>query len=592
MIKLVVAIFFSLLLAGASPLNSAQIDNSWSEEEMGDPGDAQGEKIELRLLPEEKKFSAGLSCDDKTSSCYFKLAYFLGDGFDLSKKQRRNILYIPGGPGAIVDSENRSAILRLLEKKHNVVYFHPRGMAQSSIDGSREYDRFLRADYVVEDIEKLRQAILQSRPWDAIYAHSWGTVIAQRYAAKYGKPKDAPAKVMSLILSGPVDRHRSGTHDARTRMTIANLRAIYSYYRSQNAAACRCETMSFLKPIVTDFANPQISTFGGRLSASDNFCFLRADLLNKITSRLEKLILEIEQNYASADSIVDNFSALKKDQDFQARFGKYPVELFAAIRFIQMSGAPEKDALVFVADSRNRINAALLIAHYLTAEDPRRCSLKGELFKGAAPACEYCERLRAARDEVRALGRGPESRRGNYVYGVYDGVTRWIPGVIGATGCFYGKDMESFAAQTGYNHRFIREQVGKIGIVEDEQICPWNPREHRHEVPTLLIKGSRDTVVAGCQAEDFYANGIQSGRAVLLEFRGLGHDLSVGNLYYGADPSIWSRRFAGLLEDFLRLSSSPAQFRSNAQVLAKIRQLKASDRSHDPNLVTQCGNKS
>jgi pimeloyl-ACP methyl ester carboxylesterase len=456
MIKLVTVVLFSLLLAGASSLNPAQIGDSWSEEEMGDPGDAQGEKLALRLLPEGEKVLANFSCDDKTSSCYFKLAYFLGDGFDLSKKQRRNILHIPGGPGAIVDSENRSATLRLLEKKHNVVYFHPRGMAQSAIDGSKEYDRFLRADYIVDDIEKLRQAILKSRPWDAIYAHSWGTVIAQRYTAKYGK-----SKVQSLILSGPVDRHRSGTHDARTRMTIANLKAIYDYYRSQNGAACRCQSMSFLKPLVTDFANPQISTFGGRLGANDNFCFLQAEVLEKIIAQFEKTIAEIEANYGSADSVVDNFRSLKKDHDFQARFGKYPVELFAAIRFIQMSGAPEKDALVFVADSRNRVNAALLIAHYLTAENPLRCSLKEELFKAAAPVCEYCERLRAARDELRALRGGRESKRGSYVYGVYDGVTRWMPGVIGATGCFYGKDMEKFAAQTGDDHRFIRDQVGK-----------------------------------------------------------------------------------------------------------------------------------
>ncbi len=53
----------------------------------------------------------------------------------------------------------------------------------------------------------------------------------------------------------------------------------------------------------------------------------------------------------------------------------------------------------------------------------------------------------------------------------------------------------------------------------------------RHEVATLLMKGSRDTVVAGCQAEDFLINGLKDGRRVLLEFKGLGHDMSVGNLY-------------------------------------------------------------
>jgi pimeloyl-ACP methyl ester carboxylesterase len=585
MIGALIILCCAISLAGPLPLFAGQVSDSWTREEMGNPGDAVGSQLTLPLLPYGKEYPADFVCADKSSPCTFQLAYFFGDGFDLDKKQRKNILYIPGGPGAIVDSESRSATLRLLEKKHNVVYFHPRGMAQSFIDGGKDYDRFLRADYVVEDIEKLRQAVLKSKPWDVIYAHSWGTVIAQRYAVKYGRSKDA--KVKSLILSGPVDRHRDDTHGARTRMTIENLKAIFQYYRSQTAANCLCQSTSFLKPIITDYGNPQISTFGSSLSASDNFCFLKTAVVDKIVKQLEAIIPEIDANYGSADFIVDNFGYLKKDQSFQARFGKYPVELFAAIRYLQMSGAPEKDALVFVSDSRNRINAALLIAHYVTAESPSRCRSKDVLSSAAAAECEYCERFRAARDELRARMGGRESRRGNYVYGVYDGVARWISSVMGEKSCFFGKDMEGFAAQTSDEKRFVREQVKKIGIVADEKICPWNPADYRHDVPTLLIKGSRDAVIAGCQAEDFYSNGIERGSGVLLEFRGLGHDLSVGNLYYGADPSIWSKRFSSLLEDFVRMPSA-VKFRSDAGVKRKLRELKVSDRSRDPKLTASC----
>jgi pimeloyl-ACP methyl ester carboxylesterase len=583
MISALLAYCFWFSFAGASLLFAGDSIDRWSAEEMGDPGDAVGALLTLPLLPYGKESAGKFYC---AQPCEFQLAYFFGEGFDLDKKQRKNILYIPGGPGAIVDSESRPAALRLLEKKHNIVYFHPRGMAQSFINGSEEYDRFLRAEYVVEDIEKLRQAALKSRPWDAIYAHSWGTVIAQRYAAKYGSSKDP--KVKSLILSGPVDRHRENTHNARTRMTIDNLKAIFQYYRSQGAVHCRCDSTSFLKSIVTDYANPQISTFASSLAASDNFCFLKPVLADKILQQLETVITEIDENYGSAGFIVDNFRHLKNDPAFQARFAKYPVELFAAIRYLQMSGAPEKDALVFAADSRNRINAALLIAHYLTAEYPSRCGTKDVLSSGAAATCEYCERFRAARDELRARMNGRESQRGNYVYGVYDGVARWITAVMGVKGCFFGKDMARFAEQTGEGKRFARAQVKKIGIVADEKICPWNPAGYRHEVPTLLMKGGRDTVVAGCQAEDFYRNGIRSGRAVLLDFRGLGHDLSVGSLYYGADPSIWSKRFVSLLEDFVKLASA-AKFRGAAEVKRKLRQLKADDRSADAKLTAYCG---
>ena len=559
---------------------------------MGDRGDADGIALKLRLLPEGEDFPPNFNCRDKPASCEFRLAYFRGADFDLNKKHRRNILYIPGGPGAIVDSESRTAALRLLEKKHNVVYFHPRGMAQSAIDGSKDYDRFLRAGYVVEDIERLRQAVLDSRPWDAIYAHSWGTVVAQRYAAKYGRPKDSSPKVMSLILSGPVDRHRSDSHGARTRMTIENLRAIFRYYRSQDGADCRCESTAFLRPLVTDFANPQISTFGGFLTANDNLCFLKTDVADKVIAKLEQMIPEIDENYGSADFIVDHFNVLKRDEDFQKRFGRYPAELFAAVRYLQMTGAPEKDALVFTADSRNRINAALLIAHYLTAEVPTRCRAKDALAGAAAAACEYCERFRAARDELRARMSGRESQRGNYVYGVYDGVARWITAVMGEKGCFSGKDMEKFAAQSGSDKRFSRDQVKKIGIVAAEKICPWNPAGYRHAVPTLLLKGSRDAVIAGCQAEDFFKNGIDAKQGVLLEFRGLGHDLSAGNMYFGSDPSIWSKRFASLLEDFIKLSSSPGKFRGDPQVRAKLARLKAADRSAKPDPTERCATNS
>ena len=94
----------------------------------------------------------------------------------------------------------------------NVVYFDVRGTGFSVIPESNDYDQFLRADYVVEDIETLRKRLtgecatwdvpdwkLQRRellPWDAIYAHSWGTIVAQKYAAKY------PNMVRKLILVG------------------------------------------------------------------------------------------------------------------------------------------------------------------------------------------------------------------------------------------------------------------------------------------------------------------------------------------------------------------------------------------------------
>lgn len=579
-----------LMLIGMAPVNAGQGGaDSWTPREMGDPGQLKGKALKLPFLPEDRSFPAEFRCKEKASSCEFELAYFLGDGFDLSKKQRLSILYIPGGPGAIVDPSNRSAALRLLEAKHNVVYFHPRGVAKSAIDGDRLYDQFLRADYVANDIERLRQELLKSRPWDAIYGHSWGTVIAQRYAAKYAQAKDPNPKVRSLILTGPVDRHRASTQKARAETIVENFKLIVTYYRTQGAGKCQCESPSYLKSKVTDFSAPQIGMVGDSLEASDNFCFLTDKLIDDIVGRLRKVVATIDQEFGSADFIVDNFQALKKDKEFQSRFSRFPIEFFAAVRYLQMSGAPEKDGLVFVADSRSRVNAAFIIAHDLMETNAGSCNLKDPIFSDASGECYYCDRLKAAREKQREQIGGRESERGSYVFGVYDGVTRWLPVMMGTEGCFTGKDIGDFAKRTGAGKEFGRDQAKKIGVVSGEKVCPWNPTNFRHEVPTLLVKGSRDAVVAGCQAEDFLVSGLKDGRRVLLELRGMGHDLSVSNLYGGLEVSPWSKRFAGLLEDFIKLSPNVAKFRADNSVRANLEKLKASDRTRDPNLASRCG---
>ena len=80
-----------------------------------------------------------------------------------------------------------------------------------------------------------------------------------------------------------------------------------------------------------------------------------------------------------------------------------------------------------------------------------------------------------------------------------------------------------------------------------------------------------------------------SARTVRDMLRGMGHDLSVSNLYGGLEVSPWSKRFAGLLEDFIKLSPNVAKFRADNSVRANLAKLKASDRTRDPNLASRCG---
>ncbi len=62
---------------------------------------------------------------------------------------------------------------------------------------------------------------------------------------------------------------------------------------------------------------------------------------------------------------------------------------------------------------------------------------------------------------------GRESLRANYVYGVYDGVARWIAVMMGEQGCFTGKDLEAFANHGDDGKKFGRDQAKRIGAVAE-----------------------------------------------------------------------------------------------------------------------------
>ena len=123
----------------------------------------------------------------------FNLYYFTGENFDKRNPARKTILYISGGPGQIQTFDKLA--LGRLEKTHNVVYFHLRGAGLSVVPPSNLYDKYLRAEHAIEDIEKLRAGVLETtrgekKPWDAIYGFSYGTVLAQRYARKYPEERE------------------------------------------------------------------------------------------------------------------------------------------------------------------------------------------------------------------------------------------------------------------------------------------------------------------------------------------------------------------------------------------------------------------
>jgi fermentation-respiration switch protein FrsA (DUF1100 family) len=61
-------------------------------------------------------------------------------------------------------------------------------------------------------------------------------------------------------------------------------------------------------------------------------------------------------------------------------------------------------------------------------------------------------------------------------------------------------------------------------MIPGEAIYPWNPGYYKHSVPTLILKGGADAVIAGGQAESFYKDDLSNRKdSVLMKIPGMGH---------------------------------------------------------------------
>ena len=163
-----------LMLIGMAPVNAGQGGaDSWTPREMGDPGQLKGKALKLPFLPEDRSFPAEFRCKEKASSCEFELAYFLGDGFDLSKKTASQYPLYTRRAGSYRRSKQplrrfapsgSEAQRSLLPPARYGQERHRRGPALRSISARR---------LCCERHRKTSPGTLKSRPWDAIYGHNW-----------------------------------------------------------------------------------------------------------------------------------------------------------------------------------------------------------------------------------------------------------------------------------------------------------------------------------------------------------------------------------------------------------------------------------
>ncbi|MGZ8454868.1 MAG: alpha/beta fold hydrolase [Candidatus Binatia bacterium] len=579
-----------LLVTGSTYAGESGESYHWTPAEMSTrPASRSGQLMRkiaaVRLLPDDIAMPKDIDCHD--DPCRFDLYYFFGKGFNLARPARKNILFIAGGPGQLVDNVSQMArMVGHLEAHHNVVYFDLRGGGRSVIPASNKFDRFLRGEYVADDIERIRKAVLNHKPWDAIYSHSWGALPAQLYAARFGSNK-----VKTLILSAPVVRDRD-THGARARMTAANLKLILTTYRSPPGQPCDCRDRK-LPVAVQTFLGTATEKLGEVSAlvdarASYNFCFIDVEQANWLGDSLEKLLSEIEARFGSVDFVTDHYDQLLKSGDAGSR-PRFPREFYSAIKTLQFTGAPESGVKPYAGDFARQIDAALVIGHYLTlalesasgsATVTRRCAASSPFLKNAQCATGYCKIIAPAKLAGQRDGQ-LESIRANRVLGLYDGVARALvrPGMIerDSSDCFTGKDVTEFAAGSD-GKELLRGEAKKLGAIAAEKICPWTPKNHPHKVRTLILKGARDTVIAGCQAEDFYRDGLKGERA-LLEFRGTGHAMYAASFNFIGDRTVYAESLRVVLERFMDLPV--ARLRTDKLVTGNIDKLQAIFREPD-----------
>ena len=541
----VMALYLALAVYGCST-------HEWKTEDMDS---RRRPFIEAELLP------GSSLCGFRLSRCKFELHYF--EGQKPNEERPKYILYIPGGPGDIVDRQ-RPILDWTIDIGEQYVYFDVRGTGNSVIPESNAYDQFLRAKYVVEDIETLRQEIAKKHynecrygespmennhckegktAWDAIYAHSWGTIVAQMYAAKYGKKH-----VKKLILSAPVSRAHVDTEEARRTITVKNLMDIYEKHRTKG---CPWPQDLSGKNEKKEPSNIIGAAKPGDDPAIETFCFLTKDELKHIKNELTSLLNKIAQDYGSIAFVDRFYNQLLNDTEFSQKYKNYPAELFKAVRQLELLGGGEQAGYRFSQESRKKkLDAAFFLGYYLMfpkmpelpyvrciPQNPFIVSIQNWHANQPLPpdiVTNFCRRIDQAEMRLGEPSPNGGSLRANAVFGVYDGAARWIFRILedqGRTknGCFKAKDLRDVASGHLFPDRKVVQEVAKtIGVSnDDEEICPWDAADHYHEVDTLILTGRADPVTAGGQAMYFYENGLAPRKRVLIDFPGAGHEMSL-----------------------------------------------------------------
>lgn len=425
----------------------------------------------------------------------FDLYYFVHTAE--GKPTSKSVLFCAGGPGQIVRTRDRADtyVDFLVKYGYNVVFFHLRGTGFSQIPAGNDDDKFLRSTFAIADMDAIRQDFLdkgfgiRDMQWEAIVGWSFGTVLAQLYAESYSK------LVKKLILISPLSRHMFKTSKS----------AYDDYYRTM--LAIYRETLDRIFSSSREKLNNEF----GDLTAAD-----KKTILDQLFNFDDGGILrKTEQAFGSIQSVIDAYSDIEEGEFERCGLRKYSRRFYQSLRDLRIFGA---NAIEDSGIEKQRLIGKTLRDELL----PRRVPIVNEPVGN-----EYDQ----------------GSQRAYYSFGIQDGLNWVFLREHFDLGNSVQDSLNAIGGESGSkrNNQSINRSLEKVKIDQTLKITPWDPAEHYHEIPTLILNGESDPVTAGGQAERYFKSGLTGPRTLIL-FPSIGHAISLGAIFttYDDQPPILS----------------------------------------------------
>jgi hypothetical protein len=226
-----------------------------------------------------------------------------------------------------------------------------------------------------------------------------------------------------------------------------------------------------------------------------------------------------------------------------------------------------------------RVNSAFLLGYYLAFDEEKHfdpgddlhpatlaCRRDAPFLKGVTNRARdegwreaYCDRYLSALAMLVNLENSlADSERANIVFGLNDGINSFILKILNVTptpnGCIHSKELNAFAndARTA-EHKTARALLKRVGIDLRTLMCLWNPQNHVHSIPTLILKGGADPITSGGQAEHLFHCGL-TGERVLLNFPGVGHFMELPRIGTPGAKTDDKKPLATFVDTFLKKS--------------------------------------